>query len=130
MESPLDLYRAVRSRFPAVTEKADAEHRRLGLEVNAKYLYLWFESLATALNREMAQGVSFLLHEPLFLFLAGALSAGGREVGECIDVAFVENLFWKVRAEQAQPYWQGMPSTLKELYMAFFQCGPQPFDHA
>lgn len=124
VESVLDLYREVRDRFPSATEKADAEHRRLTFEVDPEYAFLWFESLAKALNLDMAKGVPFKVHQPLITFFAKALSAGSDEVKECIDVSFVENLFWQVHTEKAQLYWQGLPRSLKELYIAFHRCGP------
>lgn len=124
MESVAGLYREVRERFPLASEKADSEHIRLGFEVGSESMFLWFESLAKALNLEMAKGAPFRVHQPLILFVSGAFSAGSSEVRECIDVSFTENLFWQVQTEKAKPYWHGMPQNLRELYVAFHRCEP------
>ncbi|MDP3795519.1 MAG: hypothetical protein Q8R13_06415 [bacterium] len=122
--SVLDLYREVRENFPEATHNADLEHKRLGFAIAPEYTYLWFEHLANALNREMTAGVPFRAHEPLFRYFVGALSVGSDEVKECIDVSFVENLFWQVDMVRCQDYWQGLPQSLKELYVGFHGSEP------
>jgi len=44
---------------------------------------------------------------------------GNSEVKDCIDVAFVENLFWRVSREGTEIFWKNMPVTLKSLYVGF-----------
>jgi hypothetical protein len=124
MKTVIDLYREVRRRFPEATAKADAEHRRLRFEVDPEFAVLWFESLAKALNVEMAKDVPLAKYQPLLSFLASSVPAGSAEIKECIDVSFVENLFWQVPTSKAQPYWQEMPFVLKELYIAFHRGEP------
>lgn len=123
MKTMHDLYAQVRERFPELASKADDEFTRLGFEVEPSFL--WFDSLAQALNIEMGKGVPAQDYESLFSFFASALASGESEVRECIDVSFVENLFWKVPSEpQIRAYWQRMPSSLQLLYIAFHGAEP------
>jgi len=124
MQTVHDLYREVRERFPQAAAGADLEHKRLGFEVGSKYSYLWFGHLANALNLEMAKGVPFGTHAALFRFFSDAFLKGSEEVKECVDVSFVENLFWQVDMVRAQDYWQGLPQPLKDLYIGFHGTAP------
>ena len=114
------LFSGVRERFPNLAAIADGEHARLGLEVRPGSCFLWFESLAKALNLEMSRNVPAEVYEPFFSLLASALATGDGEVKECIDASFVENLFWQVpSATQVRAYWSQMRSSLQVLYVAF-----------
>ena len=88
------------------------------------FAYSWFESLAKALNSEMLKGISLKTHEPVFNFINQALVGCSKEVRTCIDVAFVENLFWQVPSLKAELYWQELPQPLKELYVGFHHRTP------
>ncbi|WP_022979689.1 hypothetical protein [Ideonella sp. B508-1] len=124
MQYVIDLYREVREHFPEAANGADLEHRRLGFEVDPEYACLWFGHLANALNYQMTEGVPFVKHEALFRFFSDAFSNGSDEVKECIDVSFVENLFWRVDMVLAQDYWRGLPQSLKSLYIGFHGSAP------
>jgi hypothetical protein len=114
------LFTSVRERFPDLAAIADEEHARLGFEVESGSCFLWFESLAKALNLEMSRNVPAEVHEPLFSLIASALATGNGEVKQCIDASFVENLFWQVpSATQIRAYWSQMPSSLQAFYVAF-----------
>lgn len=114
------LYANVRESFPDLASIADREHARLGFEVEPGSSFLWFESLAKALNLEMARNVPAEVHEPLFSLIGSVLASGDGEVRECIDTSFVENLFWQVpSATQIRAYWNRMPSSLQAFYVAF-----------
>ena len=104
LESILDLYSAVRENFPAIREKADKIHVRHWGELNPEFAYSWFESLAHALNEEMSRQVEFSVHEPLFDYVSGVFPGAGEPVRKCIDVAFVENLFWEIPSTKCAPY--------------------------
>ena len=120
-----DLYREVRSRFPAMAAAADQDYRRLNDGFNPPDdRYAWFESLANALNDEMRKKIPYRIHEPLFRFMDGVALRGGEEVGRCLDVAFIENLFWNVPKQNALPYWEKLPPRLKHLYVAFHHHEP------
>lgn len=124
METIMELYQAVRERFPEITATADKEHINYWGSLDPEFAYSWFESLAKALNNEMLKGISFKTYEPLFSFINMALVGCGSKVHTCIDVAFVENLFWQVPGSKAEPYWQELPQPLKELYVGFHHRTP------
>lgn len=120
----LELYDRTRSRFPEITEKADREHIRLWDQVDPESAYSWFESLANALNSEMLQGIPAEDYRGLFEFISSEFTVGSDEVRDCIDVSFTENLFWRVPAECAKPYWANFPRNLRELYVRFHGKAP------
>lgn len=120
----MDLRNLTKSRFPAISQKADALHIEQWDGLDPIHAFSWFESLADSLNREMAAGVPYLEHEQLFQFLSGAFPDGSDEVKGCIDIAFTENLFWEVQPDEAEAYWRPLPQTLKDLYLAFHHRAP------
>lgn len=122
--SLVDFYSETRARFPEITSKADQEQDRLLGDVSPDFAYLWFESLANALNAEMVRGLSYSVYAELVDFISRQYSVGSKEVKGCIDVAFTENLFWRVPADKARPFWDGLPDNLKNLYVAFHGHGP------
>ncbi len=113
------LYNETRERFPELTAKADREHIKYWGELDPEFAYSWFESLATALNAEMSRKVPARNYAGIFRHISSAYGNGDSEVQNCIDVAFTENLFWQVKGEKAGPYWELLPSNLKELYVGF-----------
>jgi hypothetical protein len=124
MQTVLDLYETARQRFPAATERADRLHIRQWGGLDPQFAYSWFENLANAVNEDMCREVSYKVHEPLFRFMAGLALRCTGEIHRCIDVAFVENLFWQVPARKCAAYWQPLPSTLKHLYLEFHRRPP------
>ncbi|MBV2132872.1 hypothetical protein KRX52_08675 [Pseudomonas sp. MAP12] len=124
MKTVLDLYNATRDRFPEITEIADRIHAKTWGEPSPEFSYSWFESLANALNNDMNKCVSADHHIELLLFLSQALHGCSTEIKNCIDVAFVENLFWQVPGSKAATYWENLPASLKELYIGFHKRAP------
>jgi hypothetical protein len=126
METPEQLQTRVRAQFPEVSAKADQEFLRYwGDDAYApEGAYSWFESLANALNAEMNGAVSYTVHAPLFACIGDVLAGCGKPVYECIDVAFVENLFWRVTVSKAAPYWHALPRPLQDLYIGFHNRPP------
>lgn len=124
MKTVLDLYNAARDLFPEITEIADRIHEKTWGEPSPEFSYSWFESLANALNNDMNKGVSAGQHMKLFSFFSQALHDCSPEIKNCIDVAFVENLFWQVPGNKAAPYWENLPVSLKELYIGFHSRAP------
>ncbi|QTA80964.1 Uncharacterized protein dnl_32810 [Desulfonema limicola] len=120
----LDIYCEIREKFPIITEKADLEHVRNWGDIDPDFAYSWFESLANALNNEMTRNVSPKKYEDIFRYLSISFSNGDKEVRNCIDAAFTENLFWKVEAVKAKPYWELLPNNLKDLYVSFHRKNP------
>jgi len=119
MKTAVELRDAVKSRFPVIAAQADVMHIKQWDSLDPQFAYSWFESLAKALNAEMLVSVDYKTHAPLFNFISTLLSACSKEVFTCIDVAFVENLFWQVSGAKAMFYWQDLPDPLKELYIGF-----------
>lgn len=117
-------YAEVRARFPAIAEAADREHIRIWGDVTADTTYSWFESLAKALNHEVEQEVAVQKHIPLLKFFAGMLGDATDELRDCIDVSFVENLFFQISSKKVEPYWQALPDQLKQFYVKFHRCTP------
>ena len=118
------LYRSVRDRFPEVATSADREHVSNWGELGPNDAYSWFHSLANELNRQMSRSVAFETHKPLFHFISQAALACDEEARICIDVSFVENLFWGVPKSKAEPYWRELPPGLKRLYLSFHHLPP------
>ncbi len=88
------------------------------------YSYSWFEALANALNEEMKQGIPASEYSDLFSTISANYEKGDQNIQQCIDVAFVENLFWQVPGENASSYWATLPEILKELYVDFHHRTP------
>jgi len=124
METVIDLFNAIRGKFPGISERADEIHIRLFGETDPKFAYSWFESLANVLNAEMSKEVEARVHAPLFSYISGSFGVASPEVRNCIDVAFVENLFWQVPGIKCAPYWQQLPPTLRKLYIEFHHHEP------
>jgi hypothetical protein len=125
MDPVADLYHQVRERFPPISASADRHHlKRWGDDLDVGVEYAWFEALADALNDEMAREVPYENHEPLVQFLERAFLLGTESIQKCIDVSFVENLFWRVPSHKCEPYWRRFPPKLKQLYTEFHHRDP------
>jgi hypothetical protein len=71
----------------------------------------------------MSHGIDPKAHRGLLARLERALNSS-EEVFKCLDVAFVENLFWQVPASKATPYWEQLPARFKALYQGFHHRTP------
>jgi hypothetical protein len=119
------LYHRVRDKFPLISSSADRFHQtRWGDSLDVGVEYAWFEALADALNAEIRREVPYAVHEPLFQLIAGAFSQGSEPVQKCIDVSFVENLFWQIPSPKCAPYWKQLPPKLRQLYTEFHHRDP------
>ena len=67
----------------------------------------------------MNRKVSCTDYELLFGSISRQFETGDIDTRKAIDVAFVENLFWKVGKSEALPYWDIMPRNHKDLYVGF-----------
>jgi len=115
----IDFYHRTRSEFPELTAMADREHVRVWGEVDEDTAFCWFESLAKALNQEMRNGVPSKGYNHLFRYFNDQYREGCNKVKECIDVSFIENLFWDVPSSKCETYWRDLPADLKDLYIEF-----------
>lgn len=119
MESLYDLYDEIRIAFPDSFEDVDRRHVEQWGSLSADSTYVWFESLANSLNADMNQGLRSERFSQVASFMASAWGRASPEIHDCIDVAFVENLFWQVVPSKAERCWAELPTSLKELYIAF-----------
>lgn len=124
MDKAAELYAAIRVRYPTSAERADKEHLRRYGELRPELAFVWLESLAATVNAGMSWKTPNPEHTSLFRDIASAFREGTEEIRRCIDVSFVENLFWEVPAEKVQAHWQSLPSVLQELYVAFHKRTP------
>ncbi|WP_421711533.1 DUF7674 family protein [Alcanivorax sp.] len=113
------LYNNFRAEFPEITRLTDLEHIQEWGSVDPEMAFSWFESLARFINREMSKGVSVKPYIPVFEFLRRGFMLGNDDEKKCIDVSFVENLFWGVDKEKRDSYWRAFPDVLKGLYVSF-----------
>jgi len=121
METNIAFFQSARAKFPDLAEKADRQHiKHWGAAPSAEQdSYSWFESVSHALNFEMQREAYIKECQAFFQFVDGAFRSGSAEVKNCIDVAFVENLFWEVSPQKVAPYWQALPQALRKLYVDF-----------
>ena len=127
MSEPRDRFcQLIKDTYPDISAKADRDYRLQWGEYfdEEYYSYTWFESLSNALNDEMKRGIEATLYSDLFRLISDNYIDGDDVVRECIDVAFVENLFWKVKKENVVYYWAALPINLKELYVGFHGKNP------
>ncbi len=123
-QSTVDFYWLTRARFPDAAAKADRECMKMWNEAGPELAYSWFHGLANTLNREMNKGADPVHYRELLEFINSVLRDCDKEVRNCIDVSFVENLFWQVPAERAESYWQSLPGPIKQLYLEFHSRPP------
>ncbi len=121
-----DFCERIKRNYPDIAKKADQEYLRLYDDFDDKdlYSYAWFETLANAINYEMTNEVTACTHSNLFNDISKEFTKGNEDVQKCIDVAFVENLFWRIPSEKAEPYWSIFPENLKKLYIEFHRKPP------
>jgi hypothetical protein len=124
LETVFDLERFVRERFGDRLADVDKLHIERWGSLHADYVYSWFESLAYALNAAMTKGSEQARFAEVVGSMGAALRSASQEVINCIDVAFVENLFWQVPTDKAQASWALLPEPLKDLYVAFHSRPP------
>ena len=125
MDPIVNLYSRVRTDFPVISVSADVFHKNRWddmLDIGGEYA--WFEALADALNDEMRRDVPYPTHKAMLEYLAGAYASGPLAVQQCIDVSFVENLFWRVPSEKCAPYWKKLPLAIRQLYLFFHNREP------
>ena len=118
------MYSEFRDKFPKLAQEVDAVHIQKWGEVTPETSFVWFESLANAINKEMSNEVEADKYKEVFEYIRRSYITGASTTKECIDVSFIENLFWGVAPIKAKPYWQLLPEVLKELYVNFHNKQP------
>lgn len=116
----------VREKFPGISVKADTEYSRQWDDFKDPeyYSYTWFHALANAMNLEMIKEVSPEKYTELISFISQVYENSNEEIQKCIDVSFVENLFWQVVPEKSKGYWALLSPKLKDLYVSFHRSDP------
>ncbi len=117
---------SIRKEFPAISSIADKLYDQYWNDIVRTEFssYSWFESLSNAINSEMQKQLPSNEVPKLFKVVACAYTDTQSEVDRAIDVSFVENLFWQVPTEAAEPYWQVFPPVLRTLYIDFHGKSP------
>ena len=123
MDPIVQFYRETRDRFPTVLAETDKVHRRTW-DMDDEWAYMWFHSLADMLNANMRKNARLEDAGAVFDYMRDQFMIGCGEVRNCIDVTFVENLYWQVSPDSARPYWARMPDLLKKLYLGFHSKPP------
>lgn len=125
MDTNAAFYLAAREAFPSLAAKVDRHFIKDWDQQPAENTaYSWFGCAANALNEEMRREASLAECAGFFTFVAHAFCSGGDEVKRCIDVSFVENLFWQVSPAKSAAYWPKLPAVLQALYLGFHHTSP------
>lgn len=111
----------IKENYPDISSKADNIYNKywnhlVEMEFSP---YSWFEALANALNEEMRLKEFSSVYVELLDTISQEYRKGSAEVEKAIDVAFVENLYFHVAKDSAEPFWVIMPDNLKCLYVSF-----------
>lgn len=78
----------------------------------------------STLNAQMGIPEQCAEFPSLFKYFDMKFRTGGKEIKNCIDVSFVENLFWQVSPRNAAPVWTILPKNLQQLYIDFHGRAP------
>jgi hypothetical protein len=119
-----DMYNDFRHHFPGISKQTDIEHVNNWNHTDIESVHAWFESLAKTLNKLMLSHCAVDTITPIYAFFRKCYVLGNDDEKQCIDVAFVENLFWQMKPETAEPYWLTFPQELKDLYVNFHHRAP------
>ena len=113
---------AIRQMLPNAAAKTDQIMIGRGFELEEEAHYLWIEALADVSNsliREKNEN-EFKKHMDYF---SVQYDQGSESVKNCIDVSYVENLMWDLKAEDKKWALPLIPDNLMKLYDAM---GGQP----
>ncbi len=121
--SLLTLYQLFKSNFADLAQRADQRNLKFWDSVEDS-VYCWFESLAEEMNAEMRAGQQHQTHAAIFEFFRQQFMLGDAATQNCIEVAWLEHLFWQVPAQLAASDWNALPSVFKQLYIGFHQRSP------
>ena len=114
-----EMYEDFRNQYPELAKAADVRHTEIWGSVDRETAFSWFESLAGAVNAKMGIPDQGNAIASIFKFFDAKFRNGSNEVKNCIDVSFVENLFWEVNPRSATPVWAALPKALQQLYINF-----------
>ena len=87
-----EMYEDFRNQYPEWAKFADARHMELLGTVEAIGAFLWFESLAGALNAQMGIPEKRAEIAAIFRYFEERFHIGGNEVRKCIDAVSYTHL--------------------------------------
>ena len=121
LNTTLEFYLRTRELYPDLARRADVEYVKYWGEAptGEESSYSWFESVANALNNDMCQGLFLQETAAFFDDVTSILLQCSDEVSNCIDVSFVENLFWRVPAKKSISYWKVLLPPLNSYIWGF-----------
>lgn len=114
-----EFYKSFRDNFVELSRAADEKYIVTWDSLDDLSQFVWFESLASALNDRMGQTDCYPTIQAAFKFFDLQFRTGNEKIKNCIDVSLVENLFWQVPKRSAEPVWKMLPDNLKKLYLEF-----------
>ena len=122
-EEMKNFYEVTRIKFPHDSKIADEVYIDLGFEKEDEAYYIWFEAFSEVTNKNMKeqQTANVLKHFEFFMYHS---KHGTDVIKNCIDVSYVENLFWKVNPIISRYYWSLLQKPLQELYFGFHHGEP------
>ena len=127
--TPQAMYDAFRGQFSDLAVATDARTKDSCFEFDdgPAVQPLWFECLADELNDRMAAPEYRKQIVAVFMFMDACFRAGDADTQRCIDVCFVENLFWNVPRSVSRKIWPLLPPELRRLYCTVFRYTSDPF---
>lgn len=121
-----ELNELIREKFTDFANFADVEYDEFftGKNLPHEFPFTWLEFIAKICNQTMHKKVDDKQVIELFEVVRKAYMMGDDETKKTINVAFVENLFWNVKKENAKIYWEKLPPVLQQLYQDFHRKKP------
>lgn len=113
------MYEEFRDQHPKLCKSVDAKHLKIWGNVGHETMFSWFESLASTLNDQMGMSEHRTEFGSVFNYFDKKFRNGTESIKNCIEVSFVENLFWQVNPQKAGPIWDMLPKNLQRLYIDF-----------
>ena len=119
-----EMYHDFRAQYSALSIAVDARHLVVWGSVDDTTAFMWFESLANVLNTRMGDVSQHAEIGAVLAYFEKALRTGDAGVKKCIEVSFVETLFWQVSRENSAPVWALLPKSLQGLFVDFHGRSP------
>jgi len=122
------MYRDFRGHFPDIAVATDTKHQEsVFYDDDQDFQPSWFETLAHELSDRMSVPDQREEIAAVFEYMDQRFRTGNDEIKNCIDVWFVENLFYSVPRQVSRLVWPMLPKNLQKLYMDVFNYTSCPF---
>lgn len=128
-EEMKSFYQLVREKFKSDAEQAEKIYEGKGWEKEDEAYFIWFECFADVTNTMMRRynENDVKNHFSFFLF---HFESGTNIIKECVDVSYVENLFWELDKKTCKHFWPLLPKKMQVLYLKFHGRKPQEPPHS